>query len=359
MSVFIVAEAGCNHNGDRELAFQLVDVAVGAGADAVKFQTFKAENLVTRSAAKADYQNKTTDPDETQFVMQKRLELKHKTHHELIDYCNKKGIEFLSSAFDLDSLSFLVNDLSLRTLKIPSGEITNGPLLLAYSQTDCDLIISTGMATLGEVEHALSVVAFGLVNGKSSQVQPSRATFWQAYSSPKGQQLLKKKVRLLHCTTEYPAPLEDINLNAMLTMRNAFGLRTGYSDHTEGIAVSIAAAALNATLIEKHFTLDRSLPGPDHKASLEPDELRRMVTSIRTIELAMGSGSKVPMPSEMKNRDIARKSLVAASDIKKGDIFTEENLTTKRPGTGISPMAYWDTLGDEAQHDHGENEVIL
>lgn len=357
-SIFIIAEAGVNHNGSRDRAFKLVDAAIEAGANAVKFQTFTAKNLVTKYAAKAGYQKQTTNADESQFVMLKRLELSHDAHRELITYCEKKGIRFLSTAFDLDSLGFLVNDLGLRTLKVPSGEITNGPFLLEHARSGCDLIISTGMATLGEVEEALSVVAFGLVQGTNSSVQPSREVFQQAYFSSKGQQLLKRKVTLLHCTTEYPAPMEDINFKAMQTMRSTFGLKIGYSDHSEGITVPIAAAALGALVIEKHFTLDRALPGPDHKASLEPNELKEMVIAVRMVEQAMGNGLKDPMPSELGNRDVARKSLVAADDIKKGDIFTEENLAIKRPGTGRSPMEYWDILGATAQNDHSKDEVI-
>ena len=357
-SIFVIAEAGVNHNGSRNLAFELIDVAIEAGANAVKFQTFTAENLVTRNAAKADYQKQTTNADESQLAMLKRLELSHDTHRELIAYCNEEGIEFLSTAFDSNSLNFLVNGLGLETLKVPSGEITNGPFLLEYARSGCDLIISTGMATLGEVEEALGVIAFGLIHSRDSSIQPSREVFRQVYSSSEGQQLLKKKVTLLHCTTEYPAPIGDINFKAMQTMRSAFGLKIGYSDHSEGVTIPIAVAALGALVIEKHFTLDKTLPGPDHKASLEPNELKEMVIAIRTVEQAMGNGLKHPMPSELGNRNIARKSLVAADNIKSNDIFTAENLTIKRPGTGRSPMEYWEILGTEAQNDHSEDEAI-
>jgi N-acetylneuraminate synthase len=357
-SIFIIAEAGVNHNGDRDLAFQLVDAAKEAGADAVKFQTFKAENLVTKDAAKASYQKQTTDSDESQFVMLKRLELDYETHHELVAYCKKKGIEFLSTAFDLESLDFLVNVLNLKTLKIPSGEITNGPLLLAHAQTGCDLILSTGMATLGEIEQALGVLAFGFLNGANSIIEPSRVNFQKSYFSEAGQEILRNKLTVLHCTTEYPAPPQEINLNAMVTMRNAFALKTGYSDHSEGITVPIAAAAMGATLIEKHLTLDKSLPGPDHKASLEPDELASMVSGIRTIEQVLGNGIKGPMPSELKNRAVARKSLVASQSIKAGEVFTHENLMAKRPGNGISPMQYWKLLGSTSNRSFIEEEEI-
>ena len=346
--IYVIAEAGVNHNGSSEMAFQLVDAAVEAGVDAVKFQTFKADNLVTTSADKAEYQKATTGVSESQYEMLKRLELSYEMHHQLSEYCKKKGIEFLSTAFDTDSLRFLVDDLGLTRLKIPSGEITNGPLLLEHAQTSCDLILSTGMATLGEVEEALGVIAYGLSGGKNSDIKPSRAAFQKAYFSDQGQACLKEKVTVLHCTTEYPAPAKEINLNAMLTMHQAFGLQTGYSDHSEGITVPIAASAMGATLIEKHFTLDKTLSGPDHKASLEPDELKQMVTAIRTVEQVMGNGVKGPMPSEIKNREVVRKSLVATEVIKEGDEFSEQNITIKRPGTGRSPMVYWDLIGTES-----------
>jgi N-acetylneuraminate synthase len=356
--IYVIAEAGVNHNGSSEMAFQLVDTAVEAGADAVKFQTFKAENLVIKSAEKAAYQKKTSGEGEPQFEMLKRLELSYEMHHKLIDYSIKKGITFLSTAFDSDSLGFLVNDLGLTTLKLPSGDITNGPLLLEHAQTGCDLILSTGMASLGEVEEALSVIAFGFVNGKNSNVQPSREAFQAAFFSEQGQALLKEKVTVLHCTTEYPAPEDEINLNAMLTMQRAFGLKTGYSDHSEGITVPIAASAMGATLIEKHFTLDKTLPGPDHKASLEPHELNEMVSAIRIVEKVMGNGVKGPMPSEIKNRQVARKSLVASTQISKGECFSEQNITIKRPGTGKSPMEYWDILNEKARTGFQEDELI-
>ena len=255
--VYIIAEAGVNHNGDKKMAFQLVDVAVKAGADAVKFQTFVAENIVTKSADKAEYQKQTTDGSESQFEMLKRLELSYDLHYELIKYCQEKKIEFLSTAFDIESLDFLVNQLKLKTLKISSGEITNGPLLLAHAETGCDIILSTGMSTLLEVKDALGVLAFGLLN--SNKYKPSKTNFQRAYLSTEGQKLLKEKVTILHCTTEYPAPPQEINLNTIITMRETFGLNTGYSDHSEGIIVPIAATSMGAVLIEKHFTLDRTL----------------------------------------------------------------------------------------------------
>ena len=357
-NIYVIAEAGVNHNGSTEMAFQLVDAAVEAGANAVKFQTFKAEKLVTKSAGKAEYQKATTGVSESQYEMLKRLELSYEMHHQLSEYCKKKGIEFLSTAFDTDSLRFLVDDLGLTTLKIPSGEITNGPLLFEHAQTGCDLILSTGMATLGEVEEALGVIAFGLLGDKNNDIKPSRAAFQQAYFSEQGQATLKEKVTVLHCTTEYPAPAKEINLNAMLTMHHAFGLKTGYSDHSEGITVPIAASAMGATLIEKHFTLDKTLPGPDHKASLEADELKQMVTAIRMVEQVMGNGVKGPMPSEFKNREVARKSLVASGVILEGDHFSEQNVTIKRPGTGKSPMEYWDLLDSKSTVKIQADELV-
>jgi N-acetylneuraminate synthase len=356
--VFIIAEAGVNHNGDPKLASKLVDVAVEAGADAVKFQTFKAENVVTKTAVRAEYQKKTTCESESQFAMLKKLELTHETHHDLLAHCKVNGIEFLSTAFDDDSLNFLINDLGLTKLKIPSGEITNGPFLLAHALTGSDLIISTGMAELDEVEKALGVMAYGLIHCGNSKTKPSQHAFQEAYLSVDGKKLLQEKVTLLHCTSEYPALPEDINLNAMVTMRDTLGIKTGYSDHSQGTTVAISAATLGASVIEKHFTLDQNLPGPDHKASLEPSQLKEMVLAIRAVEKLMGDGIKVPQLSELKNLPMARKSLVAAKEIKKGDLFTEDNLTIKRPGTGKSPMDYWDTLDMQSEQDYKPDEVI-
>jgi N-acetylneuraminate synthase len=343
--VYIIAEAGVNHNGSKQKAFELIDVALSAGADAVKFQTFKTKNIVTETANKANYQKLTTSPEKSQFDMLNMLELPYETFHELFDYCNKKGIDFLSTAFDLESLSFLVNDLKLKTLKIPSGEITNGPLLLEHALTGCDLILSTGMSTIDDIEDALGVIAFGFMNSKTLNIHPSSKAFQESFLSDEGKKLLTEKVTLLHCTSEYPAPMNEINLNAMLTMSKRFGLNFGYSDHSEGISIPTAATALGAVIIEKHFTLDNSLQGPDHMSSLDPLELRAMVIAIRDIEVAMGNGKKQIMPSELKNQDTARKSLVAGQLIEVGDIFTYENLSIKRPGNGISPMNYWNYLG--------------
>jgi N-acetylneuraminate synthase len=355
---YIIAEVGVNHNGDIKTAFQLVDVAVNAGVDAVKFQTFKAENLVVKGADKAEYQKQTTDANETQFSMLKRLELSLDAHYKLHAYCDAKGVDFLSTAFDMESLKFLDNKLKLKTLKIPSGEITNGPLLLAFAQTGCNLILSTGMSTLDEVKEALGVLAFGFLNATNSRKNLSKFIFQQAYLSNAGKKILKDKVTILHCTTEYPTPYDDINLNAMTTMHNEFNLNIGYSDHSEGIFISVAAVVMGATMIEKHFTLNKLSEGPDHKASLEPSELTDMVFSIRSVEQAMGDGKKVPARSEIKNRDIARKSIVAIDHINKGESFSEKNISIKRPGTGICPMNYWAILAEKSDLDYAPDNII-
>lgn len=352
----IIAEAGVNHNGSEDLAFKLVDAAFNAGADIVKFQTFKAAKLVTATAEQADYQVTNTQKKESQLAMLSRLELSFEFHLKLVEYCNKLGIEFLSTAFDSESLKFLVNDLKLKKLKIPSGDLTNAPLVLEHAQTGCDLIVSTGMATLAEIETALGVIAFGYVAEVTER--PSIQAFEKAYYSELGQKMLKEKVTILHCTTEYPAPLEDINLKAIDTIANAFKLPVGYSDHSAGINIPIAAVAREATIIEKHFTLDCNMDGPDHKASLEPEQLKAMIDGIRNIELALGDGLKGPRPSEVKNKSIARKSLVAEDLIRKGTVFNKSNLTIKRPGSGQTPINYWSLLGREAKNDYQIGELI-
>ncbi|PHQ94050.1 MAG: N-acetylneuraminate synthase [Pseudoalteromonas sp.] len=351
----IIAEAGVNHNGSDDLAFSLVDAAHKAGADIVKFQTFKAKNLVTEQAEQAEYQVTNSGQKESQFSMLKRLELSYETHHKLVKYCNDLGIEFLSTAFDSESLSFLVDDLGITRLKLPSGEITNAPLVLEHARTGCDLIVSTGMATLSEIEQVLSVIAYGYLNPEG---KPTDEALQAAYFSEHGKQLLKEKVTLLHCTTEYPAPFNDINLNAMDTMQDSFKLRVGYSDHSAGIVVPIAAVAKGAVLIEKHFTVDKSLTGPDHKASLDPKELKAMVDGIRTVEKVLGDGIKGPRPSEVKNKSVARKSLVAASTIIAGELFSEENLAVKRPGNGISPIKYWHYLNKPSGKSYKAGDLI-
>lgn len=353
----IIAEAGVNHNGDEALAFQLVDAAYQAGADIVKFQTFKAKNLVTGQAKQADYQVANTQKQESQLAMLSRLELSYSAHHQLVKHCQSLGIEFLSTAFDSESLDFLVNDLGLKRLKLPSGELTNAPLVLEHARTGCDLIVSTGMATLAEIEMALGVIAFGYT--AADNAEPSVLAFQQAYASEVGQKDLKEKVTILHCTTEYPAPMAEINLRAMDTLGKAFDLPAGYSDHSEGITIPIAAVARGAVLIEKHFTLDKNMEGPDHKASLEPDELTAMVKAIRQVEVALGTAVKSPTVSEVKNKSVARKSLVASQVIRAGESFTADNLTIKRPGSGMSPYQYWDMLECSASRDYQVGDLIL
>lgn len=326
--VFIIAEAGVNHNGSIELAKKLIDVAADAGADAVKFQSFKAEKLVTKEARKAEYQIETTG-EESQFQMIKKLELDYEKHEELMNYAEEKGIMFLSSPFDLESIE-LLKKLDIEIFKVPSGEITNLPYLKAMAETGKKIVLSTGMSNLSDVESALRVLR---ESGASD-------------------------ITVLHCNTEYPTPMKDVNLKAMLTLKDAFKVRVGFSDHTLGVEVLIAAVALGAEIIEKHFTLDKTMEGPDHRASLEPDELKLMVQSIRNIEKALGDGVKKLTESEMKNIDIARKSIVAGRDIAKGETFTENNLSVKRPGSGISPMKWNDVLGKESKRDYKEDELI-
>lgn len=352
---YIIAEAGVNHNGSLDLAKRLIDAAADAGADAVKFQTFKADKLVSQAAPKAAYQIKNTDASESQYEMIQKLELDEAAHATLVLHCKSKGIEFLSTPFDLESLGMLAQKFDLSRIKIPSGDITNAPLLLEAACTGKPVILSTGMSTLGEIEMALGVLAFGFT---VKCELPSLAAFEKAYGSIAGRKALQDKVTLLHCTTEYPAPFADVNLLAMTTLQQAFGLPVGYSDHTQGFAIPIAAVALGAIIIEKHFTLNRNLPGPDHKASLEPDELKQMICSIREVELALGSSIKQPVASELKNRPIARKSLVAGRDICKNEAFTQDNLAVKRPGDGISPIHYWEWLGRTADRDYRRDDKV-
>ncbi len=353
---FIIAEAGVNHNGSIQMAFSLVDAAADSGADAVKFQTFKSENLVSKQASKADYQKQNTDSGESQLEMLKRLELDEAAHKKIIAHCNRKNIQFLSTPFDSDSLNLLTYTLSLPIVKIPSGEITNLPFLLAMARTGKPIIMSSGMATLSEIEAALEVLAFGYAADPDDS--PSLDAFQHAYSSIEGQHALQQKVTLLHCTTDYPAVFDQVNLRAMDTIKSAFQLPVGYSDHTTGIAVPIAAVARGAKVIEKHLTLDRTLPGPDHRASLEPGEFKIMAESIRQIELAMGSPLKAPTKAELKNKPIIRKSLVALSPIKPGDRFTEKNMGTKRPGDGIPPAHFWKYIGKIADKNYAPDQMI-
>lgn len=353
--VFIVAEAGVNHDGQLNKALALVDIAADAGADAVKFQTFSAERLATRTTAKAPYQLTTTGASESQFDMLRRLELSVDDHRRLLARCAERDIQFLSTPFDVLSLDFLVHDMRVPRIKLGSGEVTNGPLLLAAAQTGLPVILSTGMATMDEIQGALTILAFGYLK---RPVAPGAAAFAEAYAQARRGRLLADKVVLLHCTTEYPAPVAEVNLDAMETMRRAFGVPVGYSDHTPGIAVSIAAAAKGATVIEKHFTLDRNAPGPDHAASLEPAELSALVQGVRQVELAQGDGIKRVTASERRNIDIVRKAIVAARAIKIGEVLTDENLTVKRAGAGQSPMRWWDTIGGRAGRDYAPDEAI-
>lgn len=352
---YVIAEAGVNHNGSLDTAIALVEASAYAGADAVKFQTFRAENIVRRSAKKADYQQHTTDARETQFDMLSRLELSPSDHRCLQTRCQALNIEFLSTPFDSDSLAFLMDELALPCIKIASGEITNAPFLLEAALTRKPVILSTGMSTIDEVADALGVLAYGYL-GLTGVPGPS--SFQQALNSTPALNVLSNKVTLLHCTSEYPAPFEEINLRAMENMRERFGLRVGYSDHTMGIAVPIAAVALGACLIEKHITLNRKLPGPDHASSLEPDEFRAMVNAIREVEKALGKPEKSPTNSEMKNRAVARKSLVANCFIRRGDLLTRDNIGIKRPGIGLSPFAYWQMLGRAANREYEPDDLI-
>lgn len=331
MKTLIIAEVGVNHNGDLALAKRLIHEAAQAGADLVKFQTFSANKLVAADAPKAHYQIQTTGSEQSQYEMIRALELSAQDHIALVNTCAHYGIGFFSTAFDHESFDFLAQ-LDLPYVKVPSGELTNLPLLRHMAKAGKPMIVSTGMATLGEIEEAIGVI--------------------EACGTP------RERITILHCTTEYPAPMGDVNLRALHTLRSAFGVNVGYSDHTQGIEVPIAAVALGATVIEKHFTLDRSLPGPDHRASLEPDELKAMIHAIRNIELALGDGLKRPTASELKNRPIARKSIVASSPIRKGEVFSAQNLTVKRPGTGISPMQWDAIIGREATKDFQPDELI-
>ena len=331
MRTLIIAEAGVNHNGDLDLAKRLIDVAAEAGADLVKFQTFNADRLVTRTAPKAQYQNQTTDGRESQHAMLRRLELTEAMHHELIAHCAARNIGFFSTGFEIESVDLLVR-LGQDRFKIPSGEITNLPYLRHIGRLGKAIILSTGMATLVEIDAAIDVLEHAGT--------------------------LRGRITVLHCTTEYPTPMTEVNLCAMQSIHNALGVAVGYSDHTQGIEVAIAAVAMGATVIEKHFTLDRKLPGPDHKASLEPEELKAMVATIRTIEIALGDGIKRPTPSEARNKPVARKSLVASRAIMAGEAFTAHNITAKRPGSGISPMRWDEVLGRRAPHDVNPDELI-
>lgn len=354
VTTYIIAEAGVNHNGDRDKAFALVDASAAAGADAVKFQTFDAQRLAALSAPKAAYQKNTTDAEQSQLEMLRSLELPQVWHQPLQAHARHLGIEFISTAFERQSLAFL-EALNLPFYKIPSGELTNGPLLWAFARTGKPLVVSTGMATLSEVEQALAVICHGLHH---EQPPTSLEAVWQCWSRADVRETLAGRVRLLHCTSQYPTPMAEVNLSAMDTLRQAFQLPVGYSDHTEGILIPVAAVARGACIIEKHFTLDRNLPGPDHKASLEPDELIEMIANIRAIEVAIGNGHKAPQSSEWNTRTAARQNLVAAVAIERGELLTANNLATARAGSGPLAMSYWDYLGSKADRDLQAGEVF-
>lgn len=352
--VTIIAEAGVNHNGDRDLAFALIDAAARAGVDAVKFQTFNAERLASRQAPKAAYQRLWTDTQESQKSMLKKLELPPAWHVELQDHARQRGIEFLSTAFDLESLRFLA-DLKIPIFKVPSGELCNAPLLWRFARYGRPLILSTGMATLSEVEQGLAVVAHAF----SFQVEPtSMDDVWRAWSSYDVRRSLIGRVTLLHCTSQYPTPMNEVNLGAMDTLAHAFGLPVGYSDHTEGLLIPIAAVARGASVIEKHFTLDRTMEGPDHRASLEPDEMTTMVGQIRMLTSALGDGSKVPQASEWDTRRAARQQIVAARAIIRGNVLTRDDLTTARCGSGMPAAMLWDQIGRAAEQDYAPGDLF-
>ena len=353
-AVYIIAEAGVNHNGQRDLAFLLIDAAAEAGADAVKFQTFDALKLASKSAPKAAYQKQSTDATESQFAMLKKLELPQEWHYELQAHAKRKGIEFLSTAFDTDSLEFLVK-LGMPLFKVPSGELTNGPLLWQFARTRKPLILSTGMATLSEVEQGLAIVAHAL----KAEAEPiSIDEVWRRWSEVDYRNSLRGHVTLLHCTSQYPTPFAEVNLRGMDTLASTFGLEVGYSDHTEGILIPTAAVARGAKVIEKHFTLDRNLPGPDHKASLEPAELKQMVNNIRLLQSALGDGSKTPQASEWDTRQAARQQVVAARDIQMGAVLTRQDLTTARCGTGLPPIKLWELIGHTVGRHFAQGESI-
>ncbi|MBI07068.1 MAG: N-acetylneuraminate synthase [Rhodospirillaceae bacterium] len=354
--VLVIAEAGVNHNGSLLLAGRLIEAAAAAGADVVKFQTFKAEKVVAKNTPKAAYQSAATGTAEDQLAMIRQLELSDEDFRGLAAQAEGLGIEFLSTPFDEQSAEFLVGDIGVQRMKIPSGEITNGPLILAVARSGLPIILSTGMANLEEIEEALGIIAFGL-DAPPGEV-PSRKAFQTAFEAAMARGDLARLVTLLHCTTEYPAPFEDIHLRAMDAMRERFALPVGYSDHTVGIAISLAAAARGGAVLEKHFTLDRSLPGPDHAASLEPSELGAMVSGVRAVEAGLGEARKVCTLSEEKNLPIARRSLVAARPIAAGETLTADCMTAKRPGGGVSPMRYWDLLGTPARRAYVADEAL-
>tara|TARA_B100000446_G_scaffold46105_3_gene42197 strand:- start:38842 stop:39921 length:1080 start_codon:yes stop_codon:yes gene_type:complete len=356
VAVKIIAEAGVNHNGDFDLAAQLVEAGAKAGADVIKFQTFQAHLVATANAEQAQYQKKNLQGNDSQLEMLRKLELKKDCHWELKAQCESLGVEFMSTPFDRDSIRFLVDELGVTSLKIPSGELTNGPLLLAFARSGCDLILSTGMANSDEVERALALIGWGMTI--PTRLPSGEQEFREAWHDELVRERLCDKITVLHCTSQYPAPPETVNLRAMNTLSQQFGLPVGYSDHTAGISIPVAAAAKGAVVIEKHFTLDRNMTGPDHRASLEPMELTQMVAGVRSVELALGDGVKAPHNCEKNTADVARRSLVAAESISAGKVFTHQNVVARRPGTGVSPMRYWDLIGTVAKRDYLAGELL-
>lgn len=351
---FIIAEAGVNHNGELNLAFDLIDAAKEARVDAVKFQTYRTENLVTKTAVQAEYQKQNIGSTSSQYEMLKKLELSYDDFRQLKNHCDKNNILFLSTPFDIESADFLIKDLELPLMKIPSGEITNAPYLYNIAKYDVEVILSTGMATIEEIHHALAFIAYGYSQNESVSFEAVK----NFYKTEQAQEVIRDKVSILHCTSEYPTPIKEVHLNTMNHLSEEFHLPIGLSDHSEGILASVVAVGMGAKIIEKHFTLDKKMEGPDHKASLNPSELKEFVQSIRMVEEMLGNDKKEPVEIELKNRSIARKSLVAANEITKGEYFTTDNLTIKRPGTGIEPYYYWDYLGSKSDKKYKIDEVI-
>lgn len=355
MKTYIIAEAGVNHNGSLEMAKELVKVAKNAGADAVKFQTFKAENLVTKQAKQADYQVENLGKSTSQFEMLKKLELSYDEFEELQSFCRAENISFLSTPFDFDSADFLIDKLGMDVIKIPSGELTNAPFIHHLATKRKSIILSTGMSTIEEIHEALAFIAYGLAH----PLEHVNLKEVEKYYNTEGAKIiLQEYVKLLHCTTQYPTPITSVNLNAMNEMRSEFELPIGFSDHSEGIHMPIAAVSMGADVIEKHFTLDKKLEGPDHVASLNPDELKEMINKIKDVEKALGSGKKNPTEIELLNRIPVRKSLVAKVPIKEGETFTLKNLTIKRPGSGVNPKEFWTYIGKKASRDYSEDDLI-
>lgn len=356
MGVFVIAEAGVNHNGDIGTALEMINVASEAGASACKFQVFRSDNLVTKWAPKAVYQQKNTNNVGTQLEMLRQLELNRSDYHMLSRECEVNGIELLITPFDVPSIYFLTNDLGLNRLKIASGEVTNAQMLVSAAQTQCEVILSTGMSSLGEIKEALGALAFGYLYAQSEQ--PIRSSFHKIMDTPEARNILHRKVTVLHCVSQYPAPVEEANLLAIPEMRRELGTNVGFSDHTMGLAAAAGAVALGATVVEKHFTLSHHLPGPDHLASAEPQELSALIGVIRDVEAALGDGEKKMKECEKNTRDVARRSLVADRPIKAGEVFSKENITAKRPGGGLSAMDYWDILGTKSNRDYDMDDLI-